>query len=128
MGRENKDPTVIHSSIVLLQERFRQLHRVKKMREGRGLLKMLKEPQRFGHTINYDPTKLFFNPEVILPPRPPPQVSLSLWPNSHTKQDHNRGTETPLLTDLWPRDAPSMQASSNKLEGSESDVDTSLHL
>lgn len=40
MGRQNKDPAVVGSSIVLLQERFKQLQRLKEMREQRRLLKL----------------------------------------------------------------------------------------
>ncbi|KAI3457729.1 hypothetical protein Pfo_014392 [Paulownia fortunei] len=54
MGRQNKDPAVAGSSIVLLQERFKQLQRLKEMREERQLLKLL--PQS---TDGYDePAKL----------------------------------------------------------------------
>ncbi|KAL0292950.1 UNVERIFIED_CONTAM: hypothetical protein Sradi_6964100 [Sesamum radiatum] len=41
MGRQNNDPRVVGSSIVLLQERFKQLQRLKEMREERQLLKPL---------------------------------------------------------------------------------------
>ena len=47
MGRDSHDPTSFHSSIALLQERFRQLQRVKEMREERELQKMLNEPKQF---------------------------------------------------------------------------------
>ncbi|KAH6781012.1 hypothetical protein C2S52_012249 [Perilla frutescens var. hirtella] len=39
MGRQNKDGAVVGSSIVLLQERFKQLQRLKEMREERQILK-----------------------------------------------------------------------------------------
>ncbi|CAI9782290.1 unnamed protein product [Fraxinus pennsylvanica] len=44
MGRQNNDPKVVGSSIVLLQERFRQLQRLKEKREERDLLKLFVDP------------------------------------------------------------------------------------
>lgn len=44
MGRQNKDPSIVGSSIVLLQERFKQLQRLKEMREERQILKPLSPP------------------------------------------------------------------------------------
>ncbi|KAL2474492.1 Uncharacterized protein Adt_35228 [Abeliophyllum distichum] len=41
MGRQNNDPKVVGSSIVLLQERFRRLQRLKEKREERELVKLL---------------------------------------------------------------------------------------
>lgn len=48
MGRQNNDPNskVVCSSIVLLQERFRQLQRLKEKREERDLLKLFVDPSR----------------------------------------------------------------------------------
>ncbi|XLR08459.1 hypothetical protein HN51_063431 [Arachis hypogaea] len=103
---------IMHSSIALLQQRFRELQRVKEMREERELLKMMlnsdHQPSKQYFTSNsinhpstittcyYEPsTRLFFQPELIAipscrspsspspsPPLPPPRVSLSLWPTS----------------------------------------------
>ncbi|CAA2955409.1 Hypothetical predicted protein [Olea europaea subsp. europaea] len=44
MGRQNNDQKVVGSSIVLLQERFRQLQRIKEKREERELLKLFVDP------------------------------------------------------------------------------------
>ncbi|KAL8031092.1 hypothetical protein ABFX02_13G003400 [Erythranthe guttata] len=41
MGKQNKDHAVVGSSIALLQERFKQLQRLKEMREERQLLNLL---------------------------------------------------------------------------------------
>ncbi|GAB2298975.1 hypothetical protein Dimus_033051 [Dionaea muscipula] len=95
MGR---DDGVIQSSILLLQERFRQLQKEKEMREKRELLKMFSEAQEksnyyYNYTgsllstsnvsdststatlVNiassmqyYDPLKFFFHPELVMPP------------------------------------------------------------
>ncbi|KAI4296024.1 hypothetical protein L6164_036014 [Bauhinia variegata] len=138
MGRESHDPTVVHShsSIALLQERFRQLQRVKEMREERELLKLLAETKQTNHnpTTSYEPTRLFYHPELVVPSssRSPPHVSLTLWPT--TSEDDTKTPETPVSMSLSSKDhTHSLQASWKNVydcDHSESDsgVDTSLHL
>ncbi|KAL6281904.1 hypothetical protein ACE6H2_012833 [Prunus campanulata] len=157
MERESHDATVIHSSIALLQERFRQLQRVKEMREEREILRMLalcdSEPKHkqlmMMNTSNPIPTvhnkpaaeRLFFHPDHhdLIQPHghgsSESGISLSLWPalqSNHEDYILYRSIETPLLINLWPsvRDTPSLDTYSNKFQGSDcdSDVDTSLHL
>lgn len=80
MGRENSDQAVVHSSIALLQERFRQLQRVKEMREERELLRLFSSSSDSSETsisptstaCNVPPpsNKLFYHPELIIPPQP----------------------------------------------------------
>ncbi|XP_059636715.1 uncharacterized protein LOC132278830 [Cornus florida] len=139
MGRESSDQqhTVIHSSIALLQERFRQLERMKEMREERELMRMISEShdqQQYSSspTMHYEPSSssFFFHSELILPPRvvPPVQVSLSLWPNSQSKCSDFRGLDQTAMK-TWPTDTPLVRASPVKsTQDSDSDVDTSLHL
>ncbi|KAL8473971.1 hypothetical protein ACS0TY_030719 [Phlomoides rotata] len=50
MARQDKDTAVVGSSIVLLQERFKHLQRLKEMREERELLKSL--PQSTDHSYD----------------------------------------------------------------------------
>ncbi|XP_014517397.1 uncharacterized protein LOC106774885 [Vigna radiata var. radiata] len=124
MGREEShQPTSFHSSIALLQERFRQLQRVKQMREERELQKMLNQPKQF--TSNS--TLTYHNPQFIMPSTSPPHVSLSLWPSSHPNQDHYATPPTPLSTH-----SQSLQLSWKNVYDSDSaadsGVDTSLHL
>ncbi|XP_027338230.1 uncharacterized protein LOC113852189 [Abrus precatorius] len=148
MGRQSHDhdhdhdhdPTVFHSSIALLQERFRQLQRVKEMREERELQKMLNEPKQFNSntTMSYEPTRLLSNPELTKPSRSPPHVSLSLWPTSQVKQEDYTSVQTPVSLNLCPTDynnyahSQSLQVSWKNVydcdSGSDSGVDTSLHL
>ncbi|CAI9772596.1 unnamed protein product [Fraxinus pennsylvanica] len=45
MGSQNNDPSVAGSSIALLQERFRQLERLREKREEREVVKLLSEPK-----------------------------------------------------------------------------------
>lgn len=148
MGRQSNDPIVTQSSIALLQERFRQLQRVKEMREERELHlhKMVVEPKLFSPAMQYDcyetSSRLFFH---FLPTRTStssPQVSLPLWSYSQSKQqvqvhdDHFQiqcmETTTLLPTsETVPAAAPpSLHASAKKFEtpNHHDDVDTSLHL
>ncbi|CAI8590539.1 unnamed protein product [Vicia faba] len=109
MGRENHDPTIVHSSIALLQERFRQLERVKEMREERELKRMLNEPKQ--QTYDQSTTRLSSsNHELIIPSRSsPPHVSLSLWPTTSSQANS------------WKN---GYDCDSSSVSG----VDTSLHL
>ncbi|KAF6149586.1 hypothetical protein GIB67_011195 [Kingdonia uniflora] len=121
MGMQNSDPTVIHSSIALLQERFRQLHRVKQMREERELLKLFSKTERIMPTIrSYEQSRVFSQPEPSL------QCSLSLRPEPQGKYGDYQAFDTPLLMSLWPTDRGVVVRSSKTFD--DSDVDTSLHL
>ncbi|MED6157114.1 hypothetical protein PIB30_020270 [Stylosanthes scabra] len=124
MGRET-----MHSSIALLQERFRELQRVKEMREERELLKMMlntdhqppnkqylmssnsiNHPASMMMTCYYEPTtRLFFHPELIaipscrLPspsPSPPPPPAL-------------------VSLSLWPTSSPQLQDDNKKKTSAE---------
>ncbi|KAK7412727.1 hypothetical protein VNO78_04310 [Psophocarpus tetragonolobus] len=134
MGRESYDPTSFHSSIALLQERFRQLQRVKEMREERELRKMLNEPKQFSSntTITYDNSNnsILSHPELLRPSRSPPHVSLSLWPTSQGKQENYRSSQTPVSMNY--AHSQSLQLSWKNVydndSAADSGVDTSLHL
>ncbi|KAK2447975.1 hypothetical protein P8452_12201 [Trifolium repens] len=149
MGRENHDPTIVHSSIALLQERFRQLERAKEMREERELKKIVNETKQFNSnntiiTPSYDydqSTRLFSsNHELIIPSRsssssPPPHVSLSLWPTtSEVKQEeYFTSLKNPVSMNLCTTNYTQNMQSSWKNgydcdSASDSGVDTSLHL
>ncbi|XVF26201.1 hypothetical protein REPUB_Repub13aG0279000 [Reevesia pubescens] len=141
MGRESmNDPIVIQSSIALLQERFRQLQRMKEMREERELLKKLAaEPKQCSNpSPDHDQSSglLFFH---FLPPRSPPsrQVpnNFSIWSGSQGKGASTtfRCMDAPLFASLLPtviEKPSSLHVSLNKFEDSDysDDVDTSLHL
>ncbi|KAJ4837231.1 hypothetical protein Tsubulata_027960 [Turnera subulata] len=124
MGRQSCDPTVIHSSIALLQERFRQLEKAKEMRQQRELLRLLSEAEQVKAATTYKPSRLFFPQEFMLPQGQSPQCSLSLQPNVQTKPRDLQVNETPQLENLWLVDT----AMRTKIDFDESDVDTSLHL
>ncbi|KAK2648391.1 hypothetical protein Ddye_015880 [Dipteronia dyeriana] len=133
MGRQGGgDSTMVNSSIALLQERFRQLERVREKREEREMLKLFSESDRVvSPALRYEPNKLSsFQPEMILPHhshRPPLQESLSLGLNYQDRHADFRAKTTPTSTStsLWPN-SPSGPSTSRSFD--HSDVDTSLHL
>ncbi|GKV44932.1 hypothetical protein SLEP1_g52066 [Rubroshorea leprosula] len=65
-GDRQIDPTVVHPSIALLQERFRQLERAKEMRQEKELLRMLPESRQINAAITYVPSRSLFQPELML--------------------------------------------------------------
>ncbi|GMN27737.1 hypothetical protein TIFTF001_001781 [Ficus carica] len=132
MGRQSGDATTkVSSSIALLQERFRQLQKVKERREEKELLKMLSESERVSPTGHFDPSNLPFQSyNVALPhgPSSSQDQSLSLGldlPAAKQADLCGMRTQPPLSTSLWPDTAAS--ASSSK-SFDNSDIDTSLHL
>ncbi|CAK7324538.1 unnamed protein product [Dovyalis caffra] len=122
--RQSCDPTINHSSIVLLQERFRQLERAKEMRQQRELLKLFSESEHVQPAMAYESSKLFFLSELILPPRQPLQAFLSSQPTMQTEHTSIHVNETPMVMNLCSTD--SVMNLTNNFD--ESDVDTSLHL
>jgi len=117
MGSQGNDPTVVHSSIALLQERFRQLQRVKEMREERKLIREFAaadtEP-----TQRQPQPKWFSHPDLVRPSRP-----LSGPPAHRGEQPEFRALETSLSMGLWHN-----RPGASRPGGGETDVDTSLHL
>ncbi|CAI9756672.1 unnamed protein product [Fraxinus pennsylvanica] len=120
------------SSIALLQERFRQLEKMKEMRQEKALLRILSESER-----PYSPPIMHYEPEhkscvssehMIFAPKPNCQLSLSLFPDTQIKSPSFQGAEVPRGTISWLVDTPSVCSSSIKIDNSDSDVDTSLHL
>ncbi|KAL6313799.1 hypothetical protein AAG906_010218 [Vitis piasezkii] len=110
MGRQSSDPIVIHSSIALLQERFRQLQRAKELREERELLRLFSQSPGVNPTEFPEPSRSFFQSELILPHRSPLPGSPPASPTCITSTVISRKV---------------YQASKNF---DDSDVDTSLHL
>ncbi|KAE8701354.1 chlorophyll a/b-binding family protein [Hibiscus syriacus] len=128
MSRQGGDPTMVSSSIALLQERFRQLQKVREKREEKELLKLFSEPDRAADSIKRcEPNGLLwtFQPEVAFPSRQPQQDSLPLGLNSMSRQTDFRAMGIPASTSLWPN-AAATSSTSKYYENS--DVDTSLHL
>ncbi|GMH15755.1 hypothetical protein Nepgr_017596 [Nepenthes gracilis] len=134
------DHGVVQSSIVLLQERFRQLRREAEMRERREIFKMFSVSENHANyypavtfsspssssTQYYPPLKFFFHPDLVSPSAAHHHLSLSdhhfslsLAPCSLSKTtDFHAGQTAPFVDAM----------SCDKLLDSVSDVDTSLHL
>ncbi|KAE8680260.1 putative metal ion binding protein [Hibiscus syriacus] len=110
----------VHSSIALLQERFRQLQRAKEMRQEREVSRLLSEAQRINHATLHQAPQSFFHSELILQPRPPLQGSIYSQTGMHAR---HQVIDTSSLSNLWLRDTVMRASTFN-----DSDVDTSLHL
>lgn len=116
MGMQSNEGGVTFSSIALLQQRFRELERIREKREERLLQMLVPRPAAA------PPVKWFFHPELLYPCRPLRDTAAALFPSSaasECKSFQLRGD--PLAVELWPSKA-------YKHVPSEVDVDTSLHL
>ncbi|XP_062215236.1 uncharacterized protein LOC133915878 [Phragmites australis] len=131
MGVQSNEGTVMFSSIALLQQRFRELDRIREKREER-LLQMLAPrtdrpavPSPAGAVPRATPVKWFFHPELLYPCRPlHDTAAAALFPGvtstaCECKNFQLRGD--PLAVELWPSKV-------HKHVSGEVDVDTSLHL
>ncbi|KAI0525026.1 hypothetical protein KFK09_004417 [Dendrobium nobile] len=118
MRRQSSEPAVLHSSIALLQERFRQLQRVKAKREEREQIRAINEHL---HLQQQQP-KWFVHPELLHPSSHLRNSSSFLLGES---KDFNefQSLEASLSLRSWP--PASVIQSSN---GFNEEVDTSLHL
>ncbi|KAJ7960265.1 SPBc2 prophage-derived uncharacterized protein yotK [Quillaja saponaria] len=111
MGREDTiDPTMVSSSIALLQERFRQLQRVKEKREEKQLLELFSTQSSLQPKMN------------VSSHRPALYDPLTVGINSPGKQADFRAVKTPSSSNLWQNTERTSSMPRN------SDVDTSLHL
>ncbi|KAL8469189.1 hypothetical protein ACS0TY_032136 [Phlomoides rotata] len=140
MVRESEHGTTTLSIVPLLQERFRQLQRMKELRQEQELLRMLSESERsFSPTAihNYELVTDKFSigsQQMFLPPKPHCQLSLSLWPQSSPifkHEDCGGNLRGPLnLSKSLFTDAPLVCAAVpiTLHQNSPSDIDTSLRL
>ncbi|THU71023.1 hypothetical protein C4D60_Mb08t31160 [Musa balbisiana] len=114
MGRQNGDPFALHASIALLQERFKQLQRVKEQREQRELQKAWSDGEPPSSSVQCGQQNWLFHPDL---PWPPSRRHLSDHVGPHAPEN------APSMS-LWP----SRSIAQNAITGHETDVDTSLHL
>ncbi|GKV38468.1 hypothetical protein SLEP1_g46380 [Rubroshorea leprosula] len=70
------DPTIVHPSIALLQERFKQLERAKEMRQEKELLRMFPESRQINAAMPYVPCRSLFHPVLTLQSELPLQCTL----------------------------------------------------
>ncbi|KAM7279557.1 hypothetical protein ACFE04_006691 [Oxalis oulophora] len=123
MNWQNGNQNATHSSITLLQERFRQLQKAKEMRQEREILKLYyAKSEQFNSTYHrFEP---FFHSELIIPPCQNLQGSHCSQHSKISKHGDHQVTQTPILANLWS--ANSVTQRMNNFD--DSDVDTSLHL
>ncbi|MCH96027.1 hypothetical protein A2U01_0017010 [Trifolium medium] len=114
MGRQDNDPTMVNSSIALLQERFRQLEKVKERREGKQLLTLLSSESN---------TSTSQQRLVVPNNRQTHHDSLSLGLNLTSKQGDMNTMKSSTSLSSWPHGG-----SSTSRNFDTSEVDTSLHL
>ncbi|KAF5741378.1 hypothetical protein HS088_TW10G00375 [Tripterygium wilfordii] len=124
MVRPNGDSTMASSSIALLQERFRELQRVKEDREKKELLRLYSGSDPPSMHYN-QPTKLGYHQQemMFLPSKPPLGDSFSLGLKLQNRTDFPVVTGTSLT-----KSKPSVANSSKQFCFDSSDVDTTLHL
>ncbi|KAL6542946.1 hypothetical protein OROHE_010466 [Orobanche hederae] len=115
------------SSIALLQERFRQLEKMKELRQEKELLKSLSESERNGSrktfTPAHDRTTTTFSGSgkmFISSPRPHCQLSLSLRPDSQKIKYEDQSPSSSTLAKSYVTDRAPIEI--------ESCIDTSLRL
>ncbi|CAL4917788.1 unnamed protein product [Urochloa decumbens] len=129
MGVQSSDGQVMFSSIALLQQRFRELERIREKREERLLHVLAPRPAAQAATAapRETPVKWFFHPELLYPCRPlRDTAAAALFPAVPTtacecKSFQLRGD--PITVQLWPS-----KTYNYKHVSGEVDVDTSLHL
>ncbi|XP_071698961.1 uncharacterized protein [Rutidosis leptorrhynchoides] len=117
------------SSIALLQERFRQLQKMKDKRQEFELLKLFPAGSETANQYSgYEP-----NPSVSslehreITTRPCFQDSVTLGLNLYTKQaEAQKPAKQPLFVDFWSVDSTSV--STIRAHDHKTEVDTSLHL
>lgn len=126
MGGQSADPTVVSTSIALLQERFRKLQKMKEKRE-KEVLRLYSDSEQVIPTTSFETARMTFQNNTIFPSRPPPhQDSLSLGLDLYNRHANSQSTKKPPSTLLW---SSSTAVTVNPSYNSErSDVDTSLHL
>lgn len=122
MGRQN-DSAVLHSSIALLQERFRQLQRIKEMRVGRELLKSFSDKE-ITASMCYDSFPINLPHQILL--HKGAHINQYGSQNKHLIfQPTEMGAPASSQSD---RAAAKLGQNSTTDDFDDSEVDTSLHL
>ncbi|MFS7995338.1 hypothetical protein Hanom_Chr12g01116791 [Helianthus anomalus] len=119
------------SSIALLQERFRQLQKMREKREEMELLKLFSDSKTMSQTEHCNLSgNLLVHPEMVYN-KPTMSIgsslhdSLSLGLDLYGKKTENQPSKTPLFRDFLSMDSVIVSASRTR---DKPDVDTSLHL
>lgn len=131
MGVQSSDGQVMFSSsIALLQQRFRELERIREKREERLLHVLAPRPAAAALLRETTtPVKWFFHPELLYPCRPLRDTAVAaaaLFPAAPTTACECKSFQLrrdPITVELWPS-----KTYNYKHVSGEVDVDTSLHL
>lgn len=118
MSKQNREGLHTHSSIALLQERFRQLERAKEMREKKELSRQLTNSIPHDLTATYNPSRSFSLFEYQHLPTTPIGDSASTGRTYESKNS--------ALTRAEATPTANLQHKSSNFE--DTDIDTSLHL
>ncbi|PKU64760.1 hypothetical protein MA16_Dca012624 [Dendrobium catenatum] len=115
MGRHNNESgALLHSSIALLQERFRELQRIREMREKRELNRLFSEAKCLSSSPSSQP-RWFYHPELWNPSKP-----------SKVYEKEGEGSEfQDMGNSLSKRFCPDERVMKKCIEA---EIDTSLHL
>ncbi|KAI3815112.1 hypothetical protein L1987_14768 [Smallanthus sonchifolius] len=141
MGRQHNDPMAVggggggsgapSSSIAILQERFRQLQKMRERREEMELLKLVSGSETMSQTrYSNRPRNLLMHPEMIhheptMTTGSSFQDSLSLGLDLYGKRTEHQPSKTPPFRDLLSMDSVTVRTSRTR---DKHDVDTTLHL
>ncbi|KAF8102882.1 hypothetical protein N665_0190s0003 [Sinapis alba] len=123
MVRDRKEQMVIQSSIVLLQERFRQLQRARELRAERELLN-LKPNQQDKNISQYYREPVSFGFFQFLPLNSKTSSSQQLLSLSLCPHSTSDSIEKPSFCHHWPKKEENKAAGIDRYD----DVDTSLRL
>ncbi|KAI3716155.1 hypothetical protein L6452_23285 [Arctium lappa] len=114
------------SSIALLQERFRQLQKMRERRQEMEVLKLLSKSESISQTKYYEHSETIFRQPTTT--RSSLQDSLSLGLDLYGKKpvhQPSNSKSTPPFRDFWSTDSATVSAPRTI---DKHDVDTSLHL
>ncbi|KAI3712172.1 hypothetical protein L1987_70721 [Smallanthus sonchifolius] len=138
MGRQRNDPMAVgggggasSSSIALLQERFRQLEKMRERREEMELLKLVSRSETMSQTRYCDrPRNLLAHREMIhdeptMTTGSSFQDSLSLGLDLYGKRTEHQPSKTAQFRDFLSMDSVTVSTSRTR---DKHDVDTTLHL
>ncbi|GKV44523.1 hypothetical protein SLEP1_g51699 [Rubroshorea leprosula] len=98
------DPAIVHPSIALMQERFRQLERAKEIRQEKELLRMLPESRQINAAMPYVACRSLFHPILMLQSELPLQCTLKRKVSLQSRNTQVQAIQTPILKNLWSGD------------------------
>ncbi|KAF3453342.1 hypothetical protein FNV43_RR03782 [Rhamnella rubrinervis] len=127
MATQSCEGSANHSSIALLQERFRQLQKAKEMREEKELLRLYSESG--SGRRSYEPSPVIHPHNHWSPPQPQGSGIYHQQPKLQLQSKHadTQATET-NFANIFSRGAVGMHRTNYSAVDDIADVDTSLRL